>query len=203
MLSNLPALNEWKRLFPDRDPVAVHREVWGVTLVCPGGGNYVWNEKYATMESTVYGHPGQPKSGPPATARAEQLYLRRFRPDAGKRRPAGTGGVAPVVQVAAITRTRACRGKIVAALRRGRSAPPLGTDSAEEKLQCATRQSHGGRIQLSSGRKRNSLADGCADFKHSTDRTAAQSGRAIRPARLNPRITRATALMARPRRGRL
>ena len=45
--------------FPDRDPVAVHREVWGVTLVCPGGGKYVWNAKYGTMESTVYGHPGR------------------------------------------------------------------------------------------------------------------------------------------------
>ena len=40
--------------------------VWGVTLVCPGGGKYVWNEKFGTMESTVYGHPGQPKAGPPA-----------------------------------------------------------------------------------------------------------------------------------------
>ena len=64
--NNLPILNQWKRLYPDRDPVAVHRQVWGVTLVCPGGGKYVWNEKYRTMESTVYGHPGQPKEGPPA-----------------------------------------------------------------------------------------------------------------------------------------
>jgi hypothetical protein len=64
--NNLPILNEWKRLYPDRDPVAVHRAVWGVELVCPGGGKYVWNEKYRTMESTVYGHPGQPKQGPPA-----------------------------------------------------------------------------------------------------------------------------------------
>ncbi len=64
--NNLPILNQWKRLFPDRDPVAVHSQVWGVTLVCPGGGKYVWNEKYGTMESTVYGHPGEPKEGPPA-----------------------------------------------------------------------------------------------------------------------------------------
>ena len=62
--NNLPILNEWKRLYPDRDPVDVHRQVWGVTLVCPGGGKYVWNEKYGTMESTVYGHPGEPKEGP-------------------------------------------------------------------------------------------------------------------------------------------
>jgi hypothetical protein len=62
--NNLPILNEWKRRYPDRDPVAVHGQVWGVTLVCPGGGKYVWNEKYRTMESTVYGHPGEPKEGP-------------------------------------------------------------------------------------------------------------------------------------------
>ena len=62
--NNLPILNQWKRLYPDRDPVAVHAQVWGVTLVCPGGGKYVWNEKYQTMESTVYGHPGEPKEGP-------------------------------------------------------------------------------------------------------------------------------------------
>jgi len=64
--NNLPILNEWKRLYPDRDPVAVHRLVWGVELVCPGGGKYVWNEKLRTMESTVYGSPAAPKVGPPA-----------------------------------------------------------------------------------------------------------------------------------------
>jgi hypothetical protein len=61
---SLPVLNQWKGLYPDRDPVAVHRQVWGVTLLCPGGGKYVWNETYRTMESTVYGHPGEPKDGP-------------------------------------------------------------------------------------------------------------------------------------------
>jgi hypothetical protein len=64
--NNLPILNEWKRLYPDRDPVEVHRSVWGVELVCPGGGKYVWNEKLQTMESTVYGCPAAPKVGPPA-----------------------------------------------------------------------------------------------------------------------------------------
>ncbi len=63
---NLPILNQWKRLYPDRDPVEVHRLVWGVELVCPGGGRYAWNDKYRTMESTVYGHPGEPREGPPA-----------------------------------------------------------------------------------------------------------------------------------------
>ncbi len=61
---NLPVLNEWKRMFPDRDPIAVHQTVWHSKLVCPGGGKYVWNEEYQTMESDVYGHPGEPKSGP-------------------------------------------------------------------------------------------------------------------------------------------
>jgi hypothetical protein len=62
--NNLPILNEWKRLYPDRDPVKLHEQVWGVNLICPGGGDYVWNESWHTMESTVFGHPGQPKTNP-------------------------------------------------------------------------------------------------------------------------------------------
>ena len=62
--NNLPVLNQWKRLYPDRDPVAVHRPSLGRDALCPGGGKYVWNEKYQTMQSTVYGHPGEPKEGP-------------------------------------------------------------------------------------------------------------------------------------------
>ncbi|MDZ4818221.1 MAG: hypothetical protein SGJ20_04525 [Planctomycetota bacterium] len=62
--SNLPILNEWKRLYPDRDPVELHEQVWKVKLVCPGGGKYVWNADWNTMESTVYGHPGGPIVGP-------------------------------------------------------------------------------------------------------------------------------------------
>jgi hypothetical protein len=62
--SNLPILNEWKHRYPDQDPVRLHQRFWQTKLVCPGGGRYVWNEQWQTMESTVYGHPGQPKSGP-------------------------------------------------------------------------------------------------------------------------------------------
>ena len=62
--NNLPILNEWKRLYPDKDPVKVHEQLWGVKLLCPGGGSYVWNEQWHTMESTVFGHPGQPRTGP-------------------------------------------------------------------------------------------------------------------------------------------
>ena len=62
--SNIPILNEWRRLYPDQDPVELHAKLWGVRPVCPAGGKYVWNDRYQTMESTVLGHPGEPKKGP-------------------------------------------------------------------------------------------------------------------------------------------
>lgn len=61
--SNLPILNEWKRLFPDRDPVALHEQLWGTRPIDPGGGRYVWNPGWATMESTTFSHPGKPGAG--------------------------------------------------------------------------------------------------------------------------------------------
>lgn len=61
---NLSILNEWKRRYPDQDPVALHERFWQTRLVCPGGGKYVWNAAWQTMESTVYGHPGIPRRGP-------------------------------------------------------------------------------------------------------------------------------------------
>lgn len=63
--ANLWILNEWKRLFPTQDPVQVHEKHWGVRPICPAGGQYVWNEKLKTMESTVCGHPADPKDPPP------------------------------------------------------------------------------------------------------------------------------------------
>ena len=76
--SNLPILNEWKRLYPERDPVELHRQLWHVQLVCPGGGDYVWNDAWQTMESTVYGHPGQPKRGPSMPPLIERLSTAAF-----------------------------------------------------------------------------------------------------------------------------
>lgn len=61
--SNLAILNEWK-LADVEDPVFFHMNEWGIELVCAGGGDYVWNEEYQTMESTVFGHPGAPQRGP-------------------------------------------------------------------------------------------------------------------------------------------
>jgi hypothetical protein len=62
--NNLPILTELKRRYPDRDPVALYEKAWGIRLYCPGGGQYAWNGEWHTMESTVFGHPGQPKRGP-------------------------------------------------------------------------------------------------------------------------------------------
>jgi hypothetical protein len=62
--SNLTILNEWKRRYPDKDPVALHEQYWQLRLTCPGGGQYVWNDEYQTMESTVYGCPAAPRDGP-------------------------------------------------------------------------------------------------------------------------------------------
>jgi hypothetical protein len=56
----LPILNEWHRLFPDRDPVQLHETLWGERLSCPAGGKFVWDENWGTMKSTVLGHPGEP-----------------------------------------------------------------------------------------------------------------------------------------------
>jgi hypothetical protein len=58
--SNLPILNEWHRLAPDADPLALHEAAWGVRL----SGGYAWNEALGTMESTTYGSPSSPKEGP-------------------------------------------------------------------------------------------------------------------------------------------
>jgi hypothetical protein len=62
--SNLPILNEWRRRYGKQQPVDFHQQYWQTRLVCPGDGKYLWNEKYQTMESTVFGHPGQPAKDP-------------------------------------------------------------------------------------------------------------------------------------------
>lgn len=63
--ADLPILTEWKRRYPEKDPVALHRMIWGTTLLCPAGGTFEWNEEFATMASTVCGHPGAPPADDP------------------------------------------------------------------------------------------------------------------------------------------
>lgn len=60
--NNLPILNEWKRRFPNEDPVKLHERLWQARLFCPAGGTYHWNEQWQTMESTALGSPAEPKS---------------------------------------------------------------------------------------------------------------------------------------------
>ena len=69
--SNLPILNEWRKLSPDEDAADVHARFFGARPVCPGGKGYRWNAALKTYESVVYGHPASPR-GPltlPATLR--------------------------------------------------------------------------------------------------------------------------------------
>ena len=59
---NLHALNEWRVQFKEMDALAYHWKVWHTDLICPGGGAYRWNHKFQTYESTVFGHPANPKA---------------------------------------------------------------------------------------------------------------------------------------------
>ncbi|MEO2023298.1 MAG: hypothetical protein ABGX05_15865, partial [Pirellulaceae bacterium] len=76
--SNLAILNEWKQRYPAADPVELHERFWQRRLVCPGGGKYVWNEEWRTMESTVFGHPGDPKSGKGFPDQLKQVKFGNF-----------------------------------------------------------------------------------------------------------------------------
>jgi hypothetical protein len=76
--ANLPILNEWHRRYQQYEPVDLHAKWWQTTLRCPGGGKYVWNERFQTMESTVYGHPGEPKSGPYAPPALNEVNFLNF-----------------------------------------------------------------------------------------------------------------------------
>lgn len=63
--ANIPILNEWKRMFPTEDPVAVHERLFHMKLLCPGGGVYYYDETLKTMASSVFGSPANQK---PATS---------------------------------------------------------------------------------------------------------------------------------------
>ena len=73
----LPILNEWHRRFGDSDPVAIHREAFGVELFCPGGRGYRWNEEAHTMESVAFGHPAAPRNNATALPLIGQIETLR------------------------------------------------------------------------------------------------------------------------------
>jgi hypothetical protein len=58
---NIFILNEWRKYFEITDPRQFHLDYWQSRLLCPGGGEYVWDDVYQTYKSTVFGHPGEPK----------------------------------------------------------------------------------------------------------------------------------------------
>ena len=76
--SNLAILNEWHARYANRDAVDVHQTFWQRKLICPGGGQYRWNENWQTMESTVYGHPGEPRLGTALPAALQSVTSGNF-----------------------------------------------------------------------------------------------------------------------------
>jgi hypothetical protein len=60
--SNILILNDLKRRFPDRNPQELYEKLWQVSLSTPEAGSYVWNQEWRTMESSIWGHPGQPRT---------------------------------------------------------------------------------------------------------------------------------------------
>ena len=61
--NNLPISQRMAAALPGSRPNEVHEQFWQTKLLCPRR-TYIWNENWQTMESTVYGHPGEPKKGP-------------------------------------------------------------------------------------------------------------------------------------------
>jgi hypothetical protein len=76
--SNLPILTEWKRRFPGMDPIEVHERLWQTRLLDPAGGTYTWNPALQSMESSLYGCPMSPKSGPAFPPAVQSLQRANF-----------------------------------------------------------------------------------------------------------------------------
>lgn len=58
----LPILNEWKRLFPNEDPVAFHERVFHERIVVPEAGEFEFDGARATMTTSRLGDLAHPKS---------------------------------------------------------------------------------------------------------------------------------------------
>lgn len=61
---NLDILNEWQKIYPDKNPLEIHQKVWKSKLTCPLGGSYRWNNYHQTMESSKVMHPQNPSRYP-------------------------------------------------------------------------------------------------------------------------------------------
>jgi hypothetical protein len=76
--SALPILREYHQRFPDRDPFALHAELFGTRLEDPAGGTYVWDERWSTHAASLYGHPAAPIAGPSWPLALERLQEIEF-----------------------------------------------------------------------------------------------------------------------------
>ncbi len=73
--ATIAILNEWHRLFPQEDSLAVHERLWGTRPVCVAGGTYRWNAEWLTMESSVLGFEYDDLKGPELPGGMEHLGL--------------------------------------------------------------------------------------------------------------------------------
>jgi hypothetical protein len=71
--SNIFILNELRRLFPDKDPQAIYETFWKASLATAETGTYTWNDEWQTMESSLWGHPGQQKNPSMAVGVLEKI----------------------------------------------------------------------------------------------------------------------------------
>jgi hypothetical protein len=59
--NNLSILTEWHTRKGRLTEAEFHERFWPLPLFLPSGTDYAWNETWRTVESTAFGHPGQPK----------------------------------------------------------------------------------------------------------------------------------------------
>ena len=87
--NNLPILREWHTRKGNLSELDFHTRYWNTVLICPGGGDYVWNDDYQTVESTVFGHPGQPRLPEDSKTPLSEIKQAQFGITFEERRPAG------------------------------------------------------------------------------------------------------------------
>ena len=74
----LPVLAEWRRRWPDHDPLAVHERILGVRPACPAGGSFAWDAAAGEVVSTLFGAPLAPRSGPALPPALQALISAAF-----------------------------------------------------------------------------------------------------------------------------
>lgn len=72
---NLPILTEWHARKGKLTESEFHNRFWYPALTSPAGTEYAWNERWNTMQSTLFGHPGDPKI--PAAVRTPLVDVRQ------------------------------------------------------------------------------------------------------------------------------